>query len=292
MQVLHGEYAPCPVVEQKNHTYMGLSSAARFPPPLSRRCVPSLVEPMVLHSSGSALPSGALFLLPAPCEKRMADMSDTLLSTSPLEFICPLVAAAFPNSSSLGFVSRHPDRVETSSLHRSTGRAHPPPALCPLLERPCLRTGPFLFWRTARALTECRCSQCMAGMYATALLTKRSKSISLLVAGTPLRILLPRTRVRRHRTEAVSSSLGLGSPARCNPPPCTRALLSIWLRPYHKAPTSVGASFFCPDDRICMAAFPKARLPGRDGGRILNLTTSAAFRGCRPSKVRRSGNDP
>jgi len=30
------------------------------------------------------------------------------------------------------------------------------------------------------------------------------------------------------------------------PPPLLSAPLSIWLRPYHQAPTSVGASFFCP----------------------------------------------
>jgi hypothetical protein len=44
-------------------------------------------------------------------------------------------------------------------------------------------------------LTVCRCSKCMADMLTNGLLTKRSKSILSLSLVTPLRILLPRTRV-------------------------------------------------------------------------------------------------
>ena len=83
------------------------------------------------------------------------------------------------------------------------GRALPPPALCHHLiwlrpgHGPVPATGPFSL-AADRELTECRCAKRMADMSLPALLTRRSKSISLLVAGTPLRILLPRTRVRRH----------------------------------------------------------------------------------------------
>jgi hypothetical protein len=54
-------------------------------------------------------------------------------------------------------------------------------------------------------------------------------------------------------------------------------LLSIWLRPYHQAPTSVGASFFGHCRRICMAAFPIARLCRGLRSPITGTTSSAAF---------------
>src|SRR5690606_27258815 len=99
--------------------------------------------------------------------------------------------------------------------------------------------------RTAGRLTTCRCAQCMADMLTFLLLTNRSKSICVPVAGdaapypppsdprlgdTNLScILLPRLGV--HWFSAY-------------PPPLRWALLQMWLRPYHWAPTSVGASFF------------------------------------------------
>ena len=65
------------------------------------------------------------------------------------------------------------------------------------------------------------------------------------VDGTPLQILLPWTRVSRHRIEAESSSLSDGPPVWCKSSSLARGpSLAIWLRPYHQAPTSVGASFF------------------------------------------------
>jgi hypothetical protein len=54
-------------------------------------------------------------------------------------------------------------------------------------------------------------------------------------------------------------------------------LLSIWLRPYHQAPTSVGASFFGHCRRICMAAFPIARLCRGLRSPITGTTSSVAF---------------
>ena len=93
--------------------------------------------------------------------------------------------------------------------------------------------------------------------------------------------------------------------------PCAGPKLAIWLRPYHQAPTSVGASFLSsetghlgrrpntPDrgrpsardnppgvpnpQRICMAALPIARLCR--GERRWIKASTAAFVVTRPSKV-------
>ena len=98
MQHVHGEYAPCPVVEQAGATYIAVSSAARFLLPCRVAAFPPLWNPWFYIPFGPALPSGAFFCAAGwTCGKRMADMSDTLLSTEALEFICRFVAAAFPN---------------------------------------------------------------------------------------------------------------------------------------------------------------------------------------------------
>ncbi len=84
----------------------------------------------------------------------------------------------------------------------------------------------------------------MAVMSPNALLTKRSKPILALSLVKPLRILLPRTRFLRHRIETASSSRGDGPPVWCKSSSLASGpSLAIWLRPYHQAPTSVGASF-------------------------------------------------
>src|SRR5690606_33507076 len=104
--------------------------------------------------------------------------------------------------------------------------------------------------------SDCRCAYCIAGMSIHALLTKRSKTILALSLVKPLRILLPRTRFLRHRIGTESSSLGSGPTAwHKSSSLVPRPTLSIWLRPYHQAPTSVGASFFC-------ASFSPANLHG------------------------------
>ena len=151
MRLVHGEYAACPVVRHQHAAYIARGSAARFLLPCRVAAFPPLWNPWFCIPLGSALTSGAFFSQHhTVCGKRMADMSDTLLSTRLVGFICLPVAAAFPNSSSLGLVSRHPDCLETSSLDQSNGRAHPPPALCPLIG-PVPGQGLFFFAPTVAA---------------------------------------------------------------------------------------------------------------------------------------------
>ena len=141
-------------------------------------------------------------------------------------------------------------------VHRQS--AYPPPLLSaplsiwlrPYHQAPTSVGASFFAERAA----DC-CAHCMADMCKPALLTERSKPILALLLVTPLR----------------SSSLG---PASCNtgtgsyPPPsalfhrfgafllpCAGPLTSIWLRPYHQAPTSVGASFFARGRRIGESAW-------------------------------------
>ena len=192
--------------------------------------------------------------------KRMADMTAKGLSTQPVEFIRTSLLRRLPISSSLRIAYRNTGPMDHLLLPdpRSTGRAQSSSlALCPTFGRSVGHRAPpsvgpfFLRGQTCRLpvvmpiiWTECRCAYCIAHMNSSALLTKRSKSILALSLVKPLRILLPRTRFLRHRTLAESSSLGDGPPVWANPPPLLGPLLAIWLRPYHKAPTSVGASFF------------------------------------------------
>lgn len=126
--------------------------------------------------------------------------------------------------------------------------------------------------RTA-GLTTCRCVKCMAGMLTYVLLTKRSKSICVPVAGDAApypppsdprlgdtnlsRILLPRLGF----TGLMHILL-----------PCIGPKLQIWLRPYHKAPTSVGASFFALNHR------PAPRILHGSVSQLTNCRTPAFSR--------------
>jgi hypothetical protein len=147
----------------------------------------------------------------------------------------------------------------------------------------------------------------MAVMSPNALLTKRSKPILALSLVKPLRILLPRTRFLRHRIETASSSRGDGPQVWCKSSSLASGpSLAIWLRPYHQAPTSVGASFFCAiappgrrsiSMRICMAALPIVRLCRSRPYRILHSTagfvvTPPPPRSAAPAKDRTAPSIP
>jgi len=103
--------------------------------------------------------------------------------------------------------------------------------------------GAFFLIRSGQ-WTECRCANRMADMTKSALLTKRSKSISpLSLRRAPYPP--PTACVARHRTRTVLLLLGSRpSGRRCILLPHPMPLLRFGESPINKAPSSDGASFF------------------------------------------------
>ena len=158
----------------------------------------------------------------------MADIPTGVLSTDPIEYILQLLLRRAPYPPPSDPASQHRAAIVSSSLDQGSPaeRISSSLALCQdfgfgfgLVFRPCLRTGPFFALQHAGStrinlepnrqtgvlssdvnsygvrLTGCRRLKCMAGMLTFLLLTKWSKPILALSPVTPLRILLPRTRV-------------------------------------------------------------------------------------------------
>ena len=200
----------------------------------------------------------------------MADMSASGLSIKSVEFILNTSLRRAPISSSLRTPHRDTGlRIISSSLDpRSMAERHPPP---PLLSAPLSPAqpvpGPILGWGlffSSPRHGHATCRQPVAFAYLldrlSLCLTHSSHDVSgiadqtvktyiatvageaapypppsdpLLATPDRSRILLPRRR-----------STGLAHILL----PCAGPKLAIWLRPYHQAPTSVGASFFVLGD--------------------------------------------
>ena len=153
-------------------------------------------------------------------QKCMAGMLRSVLSIKLVGFIYPLVAEArsdllLPSDP----VSQH-RAADLLLLPRSNahGRAH---ILLPCSlphfrsgssrsDRPYLRIGPFFSPRRQHPAIVVRLSLCAAHGWhdEPAIADQTVKTYIGLVDATPLRFLLPRTRVARHRADTVSSSLG------------------------------------------------------------------------------------
>jgi hypothetical protein len=136
MHSLHSLYAACPIVGHDQPSYMPAYTAGAFsslPCALLRSLLAGPV-PATLWLR-SPLERGHIFFS-APCTNCMADMSDIVLSTGPIEFILTgsLRRAPYPPPSDP--VSRHRTEIVSSSLDQGSlaERISSSLALCPTLD--------------------------------------------------------------------------------------------------------------------------------------------------------------
>lgn len=231
------------------------STAGASPPPL--RPLRSLLAGLAPATYVAPLsPRAGPHFFSGTCIVCMADMSASLLSTELIEFILPLSLRRAPYPPPSDPVSRHRTEIVSSSLDQGSWQSgiSSSLALCPTFDlasaqssSPVFGQGFFLPRRRLRPLSNDNLSLFrMHGSHVDPCIADQTvKTYIGFVAGdaapypppsdprlaTPdrSRILLPR----------------LGSTwSGAYPPPLRKTITQIWLRPYHKAPTSVGASFF------------------------------------------------